>query len=106
MLTLSFAVPIMPVEAASNKSKVEKDHKYFLLSSQALQRKENEKLLHKRITLKAFVTMKEMAAFCKKRNWRIDYEIKSIKINGRNAVAKVYCEYPYAYDAFKDAFLC
>lgn len=94
----------MPVEAASNKSKVEKTINTFYSAAKHYNVKKMKSCFTKGSLLKAFVTMKEMAAFCKKRNWRIDYEIKSIKINGRNAVAKVYCEYPYAYDAFKDAF--
>lgn len=54
--------------------------------------------------LKAFVTMKEMANYCRKQNKKLKYTIRSTKVKGKSATVKVRCTYKNAYDAMYYSF--
>lgn len=82
VLTLSFAVPIMPVEAASNKSKVEKTINTFYSAAKHYNVKKMKSCFTKGSLLKAFVTMKEMAAFCKNATGESTMKLSPLKSMG------------------------
>ena len=94
----------LKTEAASNKTKITKTINTFYKAAKTYNVGKMKNCFVRKSDLKAFVEMKEMANYCKKQNKNLKYEIKSIKINGKNATAKVKCKYMSAYNAIYNSF--
>lgn len=55
-------------------------------------------------SVKLFIENSYMPQYYKKYNKRISYELKSIKVSGKNATVKLSYKYPNRYNVFKAAF--
>lgn len=103
-LALAVAVaPARPVQAASNKKKVEKTVRRFFNGARAYKIKKMKKCFAKEPEGVFFTDNKYMRKYCKKRNKTIRYEIRRIKVKHHHAIAVVHVSYPDAYKSIRKA---
>ena len=103
-LALAIAVaPARPVQAASNKKKVEQTVKRFFNGARTYKISKMKKCFAKEPEGVFFTDNKYMRKYCKQRNKTIQYEILRIKVKGHHAIAVVHVSYPDAYKSIRKA---
>jgi len=94
---------IPKIKLSKNGKKIAKIINNFYSAARKYDSKKIKNCFVNSASVKTFVEFKEMAKFCKKYNKKLKYDILSIKVNGRNATAKVRCTYQDAYFAITEA---
>lgn len=101
VLAISLCLSPLSASAASKKEikKVQTTVKKFYNAAKVYNAPRMKSCFVNPGDLGAFETMKEMAGFCRKKNKKLKYTIRSTKVKGKSATVKVRCTYKNAYKA-------